>query len=170
MAETKQAGQGQFLTFRLEEETYALEITRVREVLDNIKITKVPKMPAFIKGVINLRGGVVPVVDLRLKFDSSETPQTVDTCIIIVESITNEEITLLGALADRVQEVIELEEADILPPPKMGAGLNTNFIRGMGKYNDEFIIILNIDKVFSTGELALVQQVSETTPPPPDTD
>ncbi len=160
MAKVKQAGEGQYLTFRLSEEIYALEITKVREVLDNIKITKVPQTPKFVKGIINLRGGVVPVVDLRLKFGMEETQQTVDTCIIIVEITIDGDISMLGALADKVQEVVEIDNAEIMPPPKIGLRLNTDFIRGMGKQKDEFIIILDIEKVFSLDELELVQATS----------
>lgn len=163
MASTTQAGEGQYLTFRLGDEVYALEITRVREVLDYTRVTKVPKTPDFMKGVINLRGGVVPVVDLRLKFGMTETVPTVDTCIIIVEVLVDDEQTLLGALADQVQEVLELDPSQIQPPPKIGTRLDTEFIRGMGKQNDDFIIILDIEKVFSIRELVMVQHVSNTT-------
>lgn len=163
MASTTQTGEGQYLTFRLGDEVYALEITRVREVLDYTRVTKVPKTPDFMKGVINLRGGVVPVVDLRLKFGMTETVPTVDTCIIIVEVLVDDEQTLLGALADQVQEVLELEPSQIQPPPKIGTRLDTEFIRGMGKQNDDFIIILDIEKVFSIRELVMVQHVSTST-------
>ncbi|MBN2419573.1 MAG: purine-binding chemotaxis protein CheW, partial [Deltaproteobacteria bacterium] len=100
---------GQYLTFILDQEVYALDITQVREVLDLTEVTKVPRMPEFMRGVINLRGGVVPVVDLRLKFDMRESERTVDTCIIIMELDIDGERTFLGALADSVQEVITLE-------------------------------------------------------------
>ncbi len=163
MASITQTGEGQYLTFRLGDEVYALEITRVREVLDYTRVTKVPKTPDFMKGVINLRGGVVPVVDLRLKFGMTETVQTVDTCIIIVEVRVDDEQTLLGALADQVQEVLELDPNQIQPPPKIGTRLDTEFIRGMGKQNDNFIIILDIEKVFSIRELVMVQHVSSST-------
>lgn len=162
MASGKQAGEGQYLTFKLSEEVYALEITRVREVLDYIKITKVPGTPSFMKGVINLRGGVVPVVDLRMKFGMSAIQPTVDTCIIIVEITVDDEKTLLGALADQVHEVIELDPSMIEPPPKIGTRLDTDFIKGMGKQEDEFIIILNIEKVFSVEELTVVNRASGT--------
>ena len=148
------AGEGQFLTFRLGEEVYALEITRVREVLDYTAITRVPRTPEFMKGVINLRGGVVPVIDLRLKFGMSQTVKTVNTCIIIVEITIDEEKTLLGALADSVQEVITLDDAQIEPPPRLGSRINTEFLRGMGKQNEDFIMIINIDRVFSVEELS----------------
>ncbi len=149
----------QYLTFMLDKEIYALDITQVREVLDFSDVTRVPRMPEFMRGVINLRGGVVPVADLRLKFGMSQTDKTVDTCIIIMEISLDGETTLLGALADSVQEVMNLEPGEIEPPPKIGTRLNTEFIKGMGKKNDEFIIILDIDRVFSSEELAIVQNV-----------
>ena len=147
---------GQFLTFVIDEEVYALDIRQVREVLDLTTITKVPRMPDFMRGVINLRGGVVPVVDLRLKFGLPATEKTVDTCIIIIESILDGDVTLIGALADSVQEVMDLDQDQIKAPPKIGTRLKTEFIRGMGKKNDRFIIILDIDKVFTSYELSQV--------------
>lgn len=166
MSSEKQAGEGQYLTFKLGDEVYALEITKVREVLDYTKITKVPKTPDFMKGVINLRGGVVPVVDLRLKFGMPAIQQTVDTCIIIVEVTVDDDQSLLGALADQVHEVIELDPSQIEPPPKIGTRLDTDFIKGMGKHDDEFIIILNIEKVFSVEELTAVSRASVSAPSP----
>lgn len=149
----------QYLTFKLDDEIYALDINQVREVLDFTDVTKVPKMPNFMRGVINLRGGVVPVVDLRLKFGMSKTEKTVDTCIIIMEITLDQEITLLGAMADSVQEVLTLEPEQIEPAPRIGTRLKTEFIKGMGKKNDEFIIILDIDRVFSAEELVIVQEM-----------
>ena len=147
----------QYLTFILNEETYAIDINQVREVLDFTDITKVPRMPEFMRGVINLRGGVVPVVDLRLKFGMTMTEKTLDTCIIIIEIIIDDDMTLIGTMADSVKEVLSLEADQINPPPKIGTRLNTDFIRGMGKKNDDFIIILDIDRVFSADELLIVQ-------------
>jgi purine-binding chemotaxis protein CheW len=115
------------------------------------------------RGVINLRGSVVPVVDLRLKFGMTKTEKTVNTCIIIAEVTVDNETTILGALADSVQEVMDLEASQVEPAPKIGTRLNTEFIKGMGKQNNNFIIILDIDKVFSTSELALVQTVQDST-------
>lgn len=158
------AGEGQYLTFKLEDEIHAMEITKVREVLDYTRITKIPKTPDFMNGVINLRGGVVPVVDLRLKFGMTPTQRTVDTCIIIVELVIDDESTLLGALADQVHEVIELEPSMIEPAPRIGSRLDTQFIKGMGKQDDTFIIILDIEKAFSASELAVVKQASHTPP------
>ncbi|MEW5747018.1 MAG: chemotaxis protein CheW [Nitrospirota bacterium] len=147
----------QYLTFRLNEETFALDISKVREVLDFTTVTKVPQTPDFMRGVINLRGSVVPVVDMRLKFGMAMTERTVNTCIIIVEVSVDGETTILGALADSVQEVIELEPESIEPAPRIGTRLNTDFIKGMGRRDNQFIMILDVDRVFSADELAMVQ-------------
>ncbi len=146
----------QYLTFKLAEEVYALDIGKVREVLDFTTVTKVPRTPDFMRGVINLRGSVVPVVDLRLKFGMSATEKTVNTCVIITEVTVDGDTTILGALADSVQEVIDLEPGHISPAPKIGTKLRTEFIKGMGKRDDRFIIILDIDKVFSAEEMSIV--------------
>ncbi len=151
----------QYLTFNLDDEVFALDISKVREVLEYNTVTKVPQTPEFMLGVINLRGNVVPVIDMRLKFGMSGTAKTVNTCIIIVEIKVEGESTVLGAMADSVQEVFELEAGQIEPPPKIGTRLSTDFIRGMGKRDGEFIIILDIDKVFSSDELAVVQDAGD---------
>jgi purine-binding chemotaxis protein CheW len=148
----------QYLTFKLEDEVFALDISKVREVLDFTTITKVPRTPEFMRGVINLRGSVVPVVDLRLKFGMSKTEKTVNTCIIITEVTVDGETTIVGTLADSVQEVMNLEPGHIEPAPKIGTKLNVEFIKGMGKQGEHFTIIIDIDKIFSTEELALVQE------------
>ena len=154
----------QYLTFKLEDEVFALDIGKVREVLDFTTVTKVPQTPDFLRGVINLRGSVVPVVDMRLKFGMPEAEKTVNTCIIIVEVVVDHDTTILGALADSVQEVMDLEPGQIEPAPKIGTRLNTDFIKGMGKRDGKFIIILDIDKVFSVNELALVQATQAELP------
>jgi purine-binding chemotaxis protein CheW len=147
----------QYLTFKLGEELFALDIAKVREVLDFTLVTKVPRTPDFMRGVINLRGSVVPVVDLRLKFGMTRTENSVHTCIIISEVTVDGDTTVLGCLADSVQEVIDLGPEHIMPAPRIGTKLRTDFIKGMGKQNDRFVIILDIDQVFSAGDLALVQ-------------
>lgn len=147
----------QYLSFMLGEEVFALDITKVREVLDFTTVTKVPQTPDFMRGVINLRGSVVPVVDMRLKFGMDATEKTVNTCIIIVEVSLEDESIVIGALADSVREVFDLESDQVEPAPKIGTQLNTEFLKGMGKKNEEFILILDIDKVFSSEELAVVQ-------------
>jgi purine-binding chemotaxis protein CheW len=146
----------QYLTFELDKETFALDVAKVREILDSPTVTKVPQTPEYMRGVINLRGSVVPVIDLRLKFNMAETEQTVNTCIIVVEIELQGELIILGALADSVQEVIDLEPDQIEPAPRIGTKLNTDFIKGMGKHNEQFIMILDIDKVFSSVELSAV--------------
>ena len=157
MATTAITETTQYLTFKLGDEIYALDIGKVREVLDFISVTKVPRTPDFMRGVINLRGSVVPVVDLRLKFGMSATEKTVNTCVIITEVTVDGDTTILGALADSVQEVLDLDAGNISPAPRIGTKLRTEFIKGMGKRDDRFIIILDADKVFSADELSLVQ-------------
>ncbi len=154
----------QHLTFKLDDEVFAVDISKVREVLEFKSVTKVPRTPDFMCGVINLRGGVVPVIDLRLKFGMPVAEKTVNTCIIIVEVALDDETTVLGALVDSVQEVFELESDQIEPAPSIGTKLNTEFIRGMGKRDGEFIIILDIDKAFPKDELAIVQGAGSYTP------
>jgi purine-binding chemotaxis protein CheW len=146
----------QYLTFTLAEEVFAVDVDRVREILEITNITKVPQVPDFMRGVINLRGCVVPVLDLRLKFGMEETAQTVNTCIIVVEVEMDGERIVLGALADSVQEVIEMESSQIEAPPHIGTHLKTDFLRGMGKHDNRFVMILDIDKVFSGAELGAV--------------
>jgi purine-binding chemotaxis protein CheW len=150
---------GQFLTFKLDQEVFAVDISMVREVLDFTTVTKVPQTPEFMLGVINLRGSVVPVIDMRLKFGMSRTEATVNTCIIIVDIELDGETTILGALADSVQEVMELDPSQVEPPPRIGTRLKIKFIKGMGKRDGNFIIILDIDKVFSADELALAREM-----------
>lgn len=152
----------QYLTFRLGEEIFALEIGKVREVLDFSAVTKVPQTPPFMRGVINLRGSVVPVMDMNLKFGRPDTEKTVNTCIIIAEVTVDGENTIVGALADSVQEVLDMEPGQIEPAPKIGTKLNTEFIKGMGKADDTFIMILDIDKVFSVEEMGQIGTSSQT--------
>jgi purine-binding chemotaxis protein CheW len=149
----------QYLTFQLGEEIFAIDVSNVREILEFTTVTKVPQTPEFMRGVINLRGSVVPVLDMRLKFGMSITEKTVNTCIIVVEVSFEGETTIIGALVDSVQEVFELEPDQIEPAPKIGTQLRTEFIRGMGKRDDQFIIILDADKVFSSEELSIAQSM-----------
>lgn len=159
MSLSETTGTQQYLTFKLGEEIFAVEVSRVREILDVGTVTKVPQTPDFMRGVINLRGGVVPVIDLRLKFGMTRTENTVNTCIIVVEVKVGGETTVLGTLADSVQEVFDLEAAQIEPAPRIGTNLNTEFLKGMGKHNDSFIMILDIDRLFSADDLELAQDV-----------
>ncbi|MCX5830127.1 MAG: chemotaxis protein CheW [Deltaproteobacteria bacterium] len=151
----------QYLTFKLEEEVFAVDVAKVREILDFTLATKVPGTPDFMRGVINVRGNVVPVVDMRLKFGLSITEKTVDTCIVVMEIAVEDDKTILGALVDSVQEVFELEANQIEQPPRIGTRWRTEFIKGIGKRNEELIIILDIDRVFSSTELGIIQEAGD---------
>jgi len=151
----------QYLTFCLGNEVFAVDVLQVREILDVINITAVPQMPAYMLGVINLRGSVVPVVDLRRKFGMGERSESRDNCIVVLEVDFGGERTVVGALADAVQEVLDLTTDQIEPPPRLGMQLKTEFIRGMGKKDEQFIIILDIDRIFSSDELVLIHDASE---------
>jgi purine-binding chemotaxis protein CheW len=151
----------QYLTFTLEDEVFALGIDKVREILDETDITRIPRTPEFLRGVINVRGNAVPVVDLRLKFGMSKTEITVNTCVIITEITIDDEASTIGALADAVQEVIELDPDRIDPPPRMGTAIDSKFIKGMGKQDEHFIIILDVDQLFSAEELAIVSSAGK---------
>jgi purine-binding chemotaxis protein CheW len=157
MSATKITETRQYLTFKLGEEIFATDVAKVREVLDFTTITKIPRTPDFMSGVINLRGNVVPVVDLRLCFEMSKTVKTVNTCVVVVEMLLDGEATVIGALADSVEEVIDLEPEQIEPAPKIGTQIRTDFIKGMGKRDSQFIMILDIDRIFSTEELSAVR-------------
>jgi len=151
----------QFLTFRLAQETYAIDVLKVREILDVPDVTKVPQAPAYMLGVINLRGSVVPVVDLRKRFQVEARAQTKESCIVVVEVAFEGESLTIGIVGDSVEEVVELTQDQIEPPPKLGTQLNTEFILGMGKQGDDFILLLDIDKIFASHELEEVVGVGE---------
>jgi purine-binding chemotaxis protein CheW len=146
-----------YLTFRIGKEDYAVDVLKVREILELVKITQVPKTPSFMKGVINLRGSVVPVVDMHIKFGLPSEEQTVDTCIIVMEVSIRGEVVVLGAIADMVKEVIDIDGENVEPPPRIGTAVDVEFIEGIGKIGDEFVIILDINKVFSEEDIKLVK-------------
>lgn len=146
----------QYLTFTLADEQYAVNVNEVKEVLEFTTVTRVPRTPEFMRGVINLRGSVVPVIDLRLKFGMEAGEKTIDTSIVVLEVDVGGTALTVGALTDSVQEVISLADEAVEPPPRVGASISTEFIRGLGKYEDRFIILLNIDKVFSDEEFNAV--------------
>ena len=151
----------QYLSFELDDEVFAIDISKVREVLEFVSVTKVPQTPDFMRGVINLRGGVVPVVDMKQKFGIGETEKTINTCVVITEVLLADEPVILGVMADSVDEVFSLDPEQIEPAPRIGTQLNTEFLSGMGKKDDEFVLILDIDKVFSADELELVQATGD---------
>jgi len=154
MATSSINGTRQYLTFQLGEEVFAIDVANVREILEFTTVTKVPKTPEYMRGVINLRGSVVPVVDMRQKFGMSSTEKTINTCIVVVEVAYGNEDIVMGALVDSVQEVFELEADNIEPAPRIGTRVKTEFIKGMGKRDDRFIIILDSSKVFSAEDIA----------------
>ncbi len=146
-----------YLTFKLEDEIFAIDVSQVREVLDISTITKVPQTPDFMRGVINVRGSVVPVVDMRCKFGMPSVDNTTDTRIVVMEVTMDGETIILGAMADSVKEVIELKPGDIEPSPRLGTRWRTDLIKGIGKRNDLFLLLLDVDRLFSSDELAIVQ-------------
>jgi purine-binding chemotaxis protein CheW len=151
----------QYLSFRLSEEFFALNVTQVREVLDMCPITRVPRSPEFMRGVINVRGSVIPVVDLRRKFGIPQADTSVNTRIIVIELTLEGEKTVIGAVADAVHEVVELDPANIEASPTIGSRWRTDFIKGIGKQNEQFIIILDIDRIFSSDELAVLDSQTD---------
>lgn len=158
MSETM-AQLNQHLTFTLGEEHFACNIASVREILDAAETTRIPMTPPYMRGVINVRGHAVPVVDLRVKFGMETAPDTVNTCVIITEILVGSETVLLGALADSVQEVLEIPQDTISPPPRLGASIDTRFMTGMARMGDRFCMLLDLNAVFSVDELAEVAAV-----------
>jgi len=154
----------QYLTFTLDDEQYAVGVAKVREVLEHTKITKLPRTANFMKGIINLRGMGVPVIDLRLKFGLPETPITKDTSIIVMEVEGQDGSVIVGALADSVHEVVDIDEKAIEPAPRFGTRLAAEFIKGVGKKDDLFIIILDIDLVFNAEEINFLAAGKEESP------
>jgi purine-binding chemotaxis protein CheW len=143
----------QYLTFRLGAEIFALEVAQVREVLDLTSITHIPRTPELMTGVINLRGSVVPVVDLRQCLEMSKTVTTRNTRIVVVEVALDGEPTIIGALTDSVEEVIDFDPSQIQPAPRIGSQICVDFIKGMGKRDNDFIMILDVDRVFSSDDV-----------------
>ena len=150
---------GKYLTFGLAEEEYGLEILKVREIIGMMDVTAVPRTPEFVKGVINLRGKVIPVVDLRLKFGMDEVEHTDATCIIVVDVDGTE----MGIIVDRVSEVLDIPGEDIEDAPSFGMDVDTEFILGMGKANDRVTILLDIGKVLSQLDTSAIEEVIQST-------
>ena len=150
----------QYITFKLGAELFAIDVAQVREVLEVSQITKVPTAPDYMRGVVNVRGQATPVVDLRLRFGLPKANDTVHTRIIVMELELDGEATVLGGIADSVHEVIELDPGNINPPPRIAMRWRTEFIQGLGKRGDDFIIILDVNALFSSSELALVRDMA----------
>ncbi len=154
----------QYMTFKLGNELFAINVAQVREVLEVSTITRVPTAPDYMRGVVNVRGKSTPVVDLRLRFGLPATADTVTTRIIVMELELDGETTVLGGLADSVHEVIELDPSNINPPPTIAMRWRTDFIQGMGRRGDDFVIVLDINAVFASDELALVDEAGSREP------
>ncbi len=157
VATEKEIIEGKFLTFVLGKEEYGIEILRVREIIGLMDITTVPQTPGYMKGVINLRGKVIPVIDLRLKFSMPEEEHTQETCVVVVE-VNN---TSIGIIVDSVSEVLEIKSGEIEEAPSFGQGIDTDYIMGMGKVKEKIIILLDIEEVLSPEELEMVSQATE---------
>ncbi len=161
--EKEEVVQQEYLTFFLADEEYAINIQRVKEIIEYTAVTKVHKVPEWIRGVINLRGSVVPVVDLTVRFGLSERPVTKTTCIVIVEVEQDSERTVMGVIADAVNRVIDLAPKDIEEPPAFGTRVRLEYLFGMGKLGKKFALILNIDSVLSNAELLTVSTLQTVT-------
>lgn len=151
----------QYLTFALGEEVFAMDIRTVREIIQYGAMTTVPLMPDFVRGVINLRGAVVPVIDLQARFGRPAARVGKKTCIVIFDAVRDGERIELGLLVDAVSEVIEIASADIEPPPNFGSAVRRDFIRGMGKVDKRFVIILEPDRAFDVSEMAELCETSQ---------
>ena len=151
---------GKYLTFTLYKEEYGIGILKVKEIIGMMNITSIPRTPSFIKGVINLRGKVIPVIDLRLKFDMGEIPYTDRTCIIVVEIESESGTILIGIVVDAVSEVLNIQENEIEETPAFGTQLNTDYILGMAKTQGSVKILLNIDKVLSIEEITDIENLA----------
>lgn len=152
---------GKYLTFVLGREEYGLAILKVREIIGVMEIATVPRTPKYVRGVINLRGQVIPVVDLRTKFDMEVVEQTENSCIIVVETVQEGRNLSMGILVDKVSEVLNIAEESVEDPPSFGSGVKTDFIVGMGKIGQSVKILLDIDRVLDAEEIEAVSGVAE---------
>jgi purine-binding chemotaxis protein CheW len=154
-----------YLTFGLGEEVFAIDVASVKEVLDLKDVTRIPQTPDYMKGVINLRGGVVPVIDMRLKYGLPISQSTVDSCIIVTEMELEGETVVVGALADSVREVLQISADQVEPPPKIGMKLESEFVQGIGKIGDDFVIILDVENTFSSDEASHIRAGAASSEP-----
>ena len=152
---------GKYLTCQLGDEAYALEILRVQEIIGMMTVTRVPGTPEFVRGVINLRGKVIPVIDLRLKFGLERQTDTEKTCIIVAQVVRAAQEVTMGIIVDEVLEVLDVAADQIEPPPSFGSVVDTDFILGMGKIGRKVVMLLDVDRVLSSGEFASIDQASQ---------
>jgi purine-binding chemotaxis protein CheW len=158
---TVRAGAGKYLTFNLDNEEFGLEILKVQEIIGIMKVTRVPRAPNFVRGVINLRGKVIPVVDLRLKFGMESKPDTERTCIIVVQINRGGSRITMGSIVDDVSEVLNINREQLEPAPSFGVSVDTEFILGMGKVAQKVVMLLDIDSVLSGAEADALGKVAE---------
>jgi purine-binding chemotaxis protein CheW len=151
----------QYLTFVLAGETFAMGILAIKEIIEYADLTEVPMMPEYVRGVINLRGSVVPVIDLSVRFGKPASPVTKRTCIVIIEIVTRGERQVLGVIVDAVNAVLDIPPQEIEPPPTFGASIRTDFIQGMGKVSNKFVILLDVDHVLAADEMSVLTEVQE---------
>lgn len=161
VAEVEDVQEQQYLTFMLRGEVFAIGILSIKEIIEYGKLTEVPRMPEFIRGVINLRGAVVPVVDLASRFGKSITEIGRRTCIVIIEVANGDDTQVIGVMVDAVNAVLEIPQSEIEAAPSFGAKIRADFIQGMGKIDGNFVIILNVDKVLSVDELEVARQAGD---------
>jgi purine-binding chemotaxis protein CheW len=152
----------QYITFKLGNELFAIVVDQVREVLEVSTITRVPTAPDYMRGVVNVRGKAIPVVDMRLRFGLSPIQETVNTRVVVMELVLDGEAMVLGGMADSVHEVIEISATEINPPPRIAMRWKTEFIQGMARRGEDFIIILDVNAVFATEEVALVESLAQS--------
>jgi purine-binding chemotaxis protein CheW len=154
------AQSGKYLTFRLGTEEYGLEILKVQEIIGLMPITKVPKLPEFIRGILNLRGKLIPVIELRSRFEMPKLPDNDRTCIIVVQIKIGDSSLTLGIVVDSVSEVLNINENQLESPPVLGDGIDVEFILGMAKYNNRVILLLDIDRVLTKFEIVAIDKVA----------
>jgi purine-binding chemotaxis protein CheW len=156
------AGQaGQYLTFGLGTETFAIGIMAIKEIIEYASLTEVPMMPAYVRGVINLRGSVVPVLDLPVRFGKASSAVTKRTCIVIIDVMLGSDRHVLGLVVDAVNAVLDIPQGDIEPPPAFGASIRTEFIRGMVKINSKFVIVIDVDHVLAADEVQALAEMQQ---------
>lgn len=150
---------GKYLTFKMGAEAYGIGILKVQEIIGMMAVTHVPRIPDFIRGVINLRGKVISIVDLRVKFGLEHREDTERTCIIVVQVARAEDRVTMGIIVDEVSEVLFIESGQIEPPPSFGSSVKTDFLLGMGKVGDKVVMLLDVDKVLSRQEVDAVKEI-----------
>ena len=151
---------GKYLTFQLGDEIFGLEILKVQEIIGMQNVTQIPRTPSHVRGVINLRGQVIPVVDLRLKFGMASHEDTERTCIIVVQLSGEGGQVTVGIIVDEVSEVLDVEAAQLEPPPSFGAGVDTDFIMAMGKVGERVVILMDVVKVLGVTDISLMSQMA----------